>query len=180
MLFLASPDVYSPRELLRVLLILFHYLSILHFYYVLFVSIFYSKISSFPLHPVVDFSLCTFHQSVSRIFFRYFGMSCFVSIDWLGPGIFWVFLLSSISFDLLLPVVLSDLSVILFRCFHSNVSQRVFLSLTFSFVVAVSLFILLASFLIQVLYFYSGSLEGDQFYHSRARLARWYCPLECL
>ena len=45
-------------------------------------------------------------QLVSSIFFPYFGRSCFALIAWFCSDIFWVFLLSPIHFDLLLPFVL--------------------------------------------------------------------------
>ena len=58
--------IYSPPGLLQVLVIHFScYLSIRFFYYVLSVSIFYSKIVLFPLHPVVDLST----DFIGRIFF---------------------------------------------------------------------------------------------------------------
>ena len=56
--------------------------------------------------------LCIVCRLVGWIFFRYFGMPCFVCIVWPCPGTFWVSLLSAISFDVTLPVVLSDLSVV--------------------------------------------------------------------
>ena len=84
------------------------YLSIQPFCYVLFALSFYSKIISFPLNLVVDLPYCIFH----RFFFRYFGMSCFVYIAWPYPGVFQVSLLSPVYFDLSLPVIFSDLSVV--------------------------------------------------------------------
>ena len=56
--------------------------------------------------------LCTLYQFVGGIFFHYFGKSSFVCIAWPYSVTFWVSLLSPISFDLFLPAVLSDLSVI--------------------------------------------------------------------
>ena len=58
---------------------------------------------------------------------------------------------------------MSDLSAFLFYSFHLNISLCVFLSL--ALVVAVSLFILLVSFPIQVLYFCLGSFRANQFYN---------------
>ena len=85
------------------------------------VSIFYGQIVLFLFHPVVDLSLCNFHRLVDGIFFRYLGKSYFVCIVWPFLRIFWVSLLSPISFDLFLQVTLSYLSaiffsVILFHC----------------------------------------------------------------
>ena len=98
--------LYQPQGLLRVFVILFSYhLSIQPFCYVLSVSIFYSKIVLLPLHPVVGFYSCILHLLVGIVFYCYFGMSCFVCIIWSYLGIFWVSLLSSIPFDLFLPVV---------------------------------------------------------------------------
>ena len=58
--------------------------------------------------------LCVFYPLLSRIFFRYFLRSCFTCIASFCPEIFWVSLLSPISFGLFLPVVLSVLSAVFF------------------------------------------------------------------
>ena len=79
------------------------------------------------LYPIVGFSLCILHQLVGRIFFCYFQRSCFICIAWPCLGIFWVSFLSSVSFDLFLPVVCLNLSaVVFFGSFHSIVSLCIF------------------------------------------------------
>ena len=55
-------------------------LSIRLFCYVLLVAIFYSKIVQLLLHLIVGMFLCHLLQFVGRVFFRCFGMSCFVCI----------------------------------------------------------------------------------------------------
>ena len=53
------------------------------------------------------------HQIVSRIFIRFFWkVICFVSVAWSCPGIFCVFPLSPVSFNLFLLVLLTDLSTV--------------------------------------------------------------------
>ena len=70
--FFTSPGVCSSQGLLRILWILFSsYLCIQNFHYVLFIPVLYSKI---VLFLVDDLSLCIFHRSIDRIFFRHFGM----------------------------------------------------------------------------------------------------------
>ena len=86
------------------------------FCYVLSVPISYSKIVLLPLHLVVGLFLL-----LGRFFFNYFGISRFVCIVWPSPAIFWVFLLSLISFDLFLQVSLSDMSAVLFCYSHINI-----------------------------------------------------------
>ena len=119
---LASPCLCLPQDLFQVNAILFLYhLSILSSCFVLSVPIFYTKIVLHPLHPVADLSSCILHLLVDRIFLRYFETFCFVCIDWVS-------LLSPISFDLSLIVLLSDL----FCFFHLYISLRVFPSLVLS------------------------------------------------
>ena len=69
---------------------------------------------------------------------------------------------------------LPGLSSVLFWSVHSNVSLCIFLSLAFLLVVAVSLLVLLTYLPIQVLNFFSGSLERYRFYH---RLVLLLCKL---
>ena len=64
------------------------YLSIQPFCYVLFITIFYSKIVLLPLHQVVCMSSCILLLVVGRILFIYFGLSCFNCITWSCLGIF--------------------------------------------------------------------------------------------
>ena len=73
--------VCPPPDHLRVFVILFYVIypfsfsnMFSHF------PIFYSKFVLFPLHPVVYSTFCFIHQLVGKIFFPYFGKSCFVSI----------------------------------------------------------------------------------------------------
>ena len=88
-------------------------------------------------------------------------------------------------FDLIISVELFVLTgFIFFRSFHSIVPEFVFGSFGLPLVLTVFLFVFLASFSIQVLYFPLGSLEGYQFYywlilplHKLDRLVRWCCPL---
>ena len=108
-------------------------------------------------------SLCTHHQSVGYIFFRYFGRYCFLWIIWACPHTFWIFFLSPISVTLFLPVVLSALTSVISLGFFGWFTVW-FISLKFS-PVTVSLFVLLASFAIHVLYFHSDSLEVYRFYY---------------
>ena len=111
------PAVCWPQRLLRFLVIRFScYSSTQPFYYVLSGAIFYLKIVSLPLHPFVGLSSWILHQ-LGRISITYFGKTYFICIAWLCDGIFWVCLLSSISFDLFLPVVISDFSAICFGLF---------------------------------------------------------------
>ena len=49
-----------------------------------------SEIGLLLLHPVVSMSLCILPLLVSRVFFHYFRMSCFVSIVWSCHSIFLV------------------------------------------------------------------------------------------
>ena len=71
------------------------YLSIQHFCYVLFVSIFYFKIGVFLLF-LVHLSLCILHRLLGWIFFRYFESPVLFAAFSLSPDIFWF--ISSICF----------------------------------------------------------------------------------
>ena len=57
----------SPLGLFIVLILFTRFLCLQNVYYVLFASIFYSKIGLFLLHPSVDLSLCILHL-LERIF----------------------------------------------------------------------------------------------------------------
>ena len=84
------------------LLVLLSYnLSIQPFRCGFFIVIFQSKIVWVHLHPVFGMFLCHLLQVVDKIFFRCFGMSCFICI---------VLLFVVISIIILLSPVLSDLS----------------------------------------------------------------------
>ena len=81
MLFWVNRCVFPLSGLVRAFLILLSYcLSIRLFCYVLLVAIFLSKIVWFFLHPVIGLISCHLLPLVGRIFFRCFGMSCFVCI----------------------------------------------------------------------------------------------------
>ena len=96
-------------------------LLIQYFCYGLSVSIFYSKI---------DFSFYSCHKLIGRLFFRYFVMSCFVCIARPYHGIIRISLL---SFELFLPVLLSDLPAVVFLSYLYSVG---FLWILSSLVVA--------------------------------------------
>ena len=155
-----SQGACSPRGFFHVLILFFFScnLSIQHFWFDLPVSMFYSRIVVFLLHLVADLSLSIFHHLVWRIFFRYFARSCSVFIAWPCPDIFWVFILLPIMFNLFLPIVLSV--VPFWGSSHPFGFLCVLLSLIVSRVIAVSLFVLLVSFPIQVLYFCLDSFGG--------------------
>ena len=75
-------------------------------------------------------------------------------------------LLSFANIGLFLTVVLSNLfAVVFFTSLPSIVSLCIFLSSAIWLVLIVSLFYLLSSFLIQLLYFFLGSFGGYQFCH---------------
>ena len=86
------------------------YLSIQDFSYVLSVLISNSKNVLLPLPPIVHLYSYFLHRFVCRIFFLYFGRSCFACISWFCPGIFWVPLHSWIFWGLFLSISLSFLS----------------------------------------------------------------------
>ena len=50
------------------------------------------------------------HPLVGRIFFSYFGRSCFVCITWFYPNIFWVSLLN-LSWEFFIPVLADGFSL---------------------------------------------------------------------
>ena len=90
------------------------------------VAIFLSKIFQFLLHPVVCMFSCYLLPLVDRIFFRCWGMSCFVSIVLPFVDISLIFLLSPLfsglfpqvgSFFLVLPFFLSLHDPASFLCF---------------------------------------------------------------
>ena len=97
--------------------------------------------------------------------FSFVILECFVFIVWSCPEIFWVFLLSPISFDLFLPVVLSNLSAVVFLGFFLSVLFLYISTSSVSLVIAVSLFVFLSSFPSQGLYFCSESLRVYLFYY---------------
>ena len=84
----------------------------------------------------------------------------FVCIAWLCLGIFWVFLLSSLSIDLFLPVVLSDLPAVFFL--GSFFPDRFLYVFTFLVFVVSCLF----SFNFHAVFLFLFGLLGEyQFYH---------------
>ena len=70
------------------------------------VPLYYSKIVLLPLHPIVRVTSCILHLVVGRLFFRYFGKSCFVCIARPYLGIFEVYYY-----------------LLLFLVFHTSVSR---------------------------------------------------------
>ena len=95
-----------PLSVLRLLTFSACCLSIHHFCYVHLVTIVYSKIVQLLLHRVVSIFLCHLLQLVGRIFFRCFGMICFVCIVLPFVDIFLIFLLFPVLSGLFLRVVL--------------------------------------------------------------------------
>ena len=88
---------YPLPGLFLVLLNLFsRCLSNRHFCYALSAHMSCSKTVLFPLRLVHHLSLCFLHWLVGTIFFRYFGMSCFVWIAWHCSDI-----ILSLPFDIL-------------------------------------------------------------------------------
>ena len=100
------------------------YLFNQHFYYVLSFSMFYSKIL-FLLPPVADFCLCSLRQPVGKIFFRYFGMSCFLFIPIVLSDLYVVFFLGTFLFEASLFVLLVSFTTqVLYFCIFTNPSAR--------------------------------------------------------
>ena len=93
-------------------------------FWVSFVSIFCSEIVLFPCHPVVGMSSCILLLLAGRIFFRCFGMSCFVCIVLSCLDIFLVFFLSPEPSDLFPWVVLFVFLVMLLFSFRPDIFQR--------------------------------------------------------
>ena len=83
------------------------------FRYVLFVPIFCIKIVLLPCRPVVGISSCILPLLAGWIFYRCFGMSCFVYIVWSYLDIFLAFFLSPEPSNLFPRVVLFVLFVFL-------------------------------------------------------------------
>ena len=128
------PVVYPRQIHLWDLVIHFScYLFNRPFYYVLSVPIFYSKIILLPLHPVVGLSSCILNLLVGRIFFSYFGISCFICIVWPCPGIFWVSLLLPISFDSSLKLNSQTCLLYCFGLFIPEYPRMFSLQSTFAF-----------------------------------------------
>ena len=178
MLLLASP--YSTRGLLRVFLML-----LIHSEFLLRSLRFHIlPQNSFLSFVSVDLFLCPYHQSVGRIFYRYSGMFWFVLYCLTLSSIF-----DSPFFRQYLLIFFSSTCVVRFIYSRFLGSSHFFAflcilsSLEVSLVTA-SLFVLLVSIPIQVLYFCSGSFGGYQFYHwlvlllhRLTRSVRWCCPL---
>ena len=119
-------------------------------------------------------------------------MSCFVWIAWSCLGIFWVYLLSQISFDLSVQVVLiiqleqiNQQTCLLFFGLFVPIYPCVFSS--FSIFSCCCSFFSCPSCLISypgLIFFYSDSLGKHWFYHrlvslpyKRRRLVQWCCLL---
>ena len=114
-------------------------------------------------HPVFGMFLCYLLPVVDRIFFRSFGMSCFVCIVLPFVDISLIFLLSPVLSGLFPQVVLLFFPVLPFP-FYSYIFQR--LSFVLSFWPVFVEFFLSAfpvEILILVLIFLSCFLQGSQF-----------------
>ena len=161
-----SPNVWLPRILLTVLLILFScYLSIQYFHYVLSVSIFHFKIVLFLL--VVDLSLFTLYRLVefSFVILKYPVLSFFFFFFFFCPvpvpfefSFFHQYLLIyfyQLYYQIFLQLFLKIFSTYWFlACFTSLRS----FACCHSFLIRHSIFIFLL-----VLYLYSDSFEGYYF-----------------
>ena len=141
-LLLVNQRVCRLRGLLHILVIYFScYVFIQHYYlctfsfHIFLQNCFRFWFFYFIFLSVFDLYLCTLFQHFGRIFFHYFGTSRFC-IASLCPGIFCVSLLSPISFDLFIPVVLSELFAVV--CFFHSI---VFLVVVPSLAVAVCFFL---------------------------------------
>ena len=77
-----------------------------------------------PSYPVVGMSSHILPFLADRIFFRCFRMFCFVCIAWSFLGIFFVFLLWRVPFDLSLRVVLLLLLLLLLLYSFENFSHQ--------------------------------------------------------
>ena len=118
-LFWVNLSVFPLSVLLRVLLTLLPCcLSIRLYCYGLLVAISYSKITQLLLHPVVGMFSRHLPQLVGRIFFRCFGMSCFVCIVLPFLDIFLIFHLSPVLSGLFPLVVISSCVVFSFLSQH--------------------------------------------------------------
>ena len=99
------------------------------------------KIFLFPCHPVAGMSSCILPLLTGRIFFRYFGMSCFVCIVLSCLDIFLVFLLSPVPSDFFPWFVLFALIVMSLFSFRPNIFQRFSSVLSFFIVVVDFLYV---------------------------------------
>ena len=128
------------------------YFSIQHFLLCSLVSIFFPKFFCFAFGCWFVFvqSPPTCWSNVFRFFlFFFFGMSCFVGICWPYFGISFTNIFWFVSYRRVVVLVYACL----FGLFPPFNFLFVLPSLAFLLIVAVSLFVLLASFPIQVLYF---------------------------
>ena len=123
--------VFMLSGLLRALLIHLSYcLSIWPFRCAFLVAIFQSKIVRFHLHPVVCVFSCHLLPVVDRIFFRCFGISCFVCNVLPFVDISFIFLLSPVLSGLFPEVVLLFFLLLSFP-FYSYILQRLSFALSF-------------------------------------------------
>ena len=99
-----------------------------------------------PLHPVVHLSSCFLRLLIGRIFFHYFGKSCFAYIGWFCPSIFRFSFLSPIFFDFFLSVVMLVLPLVeFFWSFNFIVLVYIFPSSILLLVQVISFFVLPSS-----------------------------------
>ena len=121
--------------------------------------------SFFMLFIHSTFLLCSFcsHVHVGWIFFRYFGITCFVCTAWPGPDIVWVSLL---PLNIFWTLGLSYCFVLVFSFQHF-----------FTYLLLLRTLACCCSFF--TCPFSLRSHTGFVFYllHKLARLDRWCCPL---
>ena len=86
----------------------------------------------FPSHPVIGMTSLIPPLLAGRIFFRCFGMSCFVCLVWSCLDIFVVFFLPPVTLGLFPRFILFILLASIFL-FFSNIIQRFPFVLSFSF-----------------------------------------------
>ena len=166
--FLVSFSVYQcvfPLPILfRVLLYLSPCcLSIRFFVKFSLLPYFTPELFSFSVHPVVGMCSCHLLQLVGRIFFRCFGMFCFVCIALSFVDSFLIFLLSPVLSDLFPQIVLIFFLVLLFS--FCPMFQRFSFVLTFLSVFKVFISAFPVEFPIQILIFCSCSLKEPRFSH---------------
>ena len=117
MLLFVSPSVCSPRGHLQAIVILFRLIYPFSLFVIFFLFPYHiSKLFCFLCIRLL-ISPCAFPTDLLVEFLSLFGKSWIICIVWPYIGIFWVSLLSPISFDGILPVVLPDLSAIVYFLF---------------------------------------------------------------
>ena len=132
--------VFLPQLFLRVLIVLFQCCSFIRlFCYDL--RYFTPKLFCFLLVWFLVMSSCILPLHAGRIFFHCFGMSWFVYIVWFCLGIFLVFLLSPVPFNLF-PWIVSFVLIMLLFSFRPIIFYRFSSVFAFLLVVVDILFVL--------------------------------------